>query len=133
MRRRSIAPTYDSRDTGPRYRVTTRVNGRLLGRHELTDPFHRYRVHVGLWDLLRGVFTVLFRVRPFFVELTLGADRDLMNDVLELDANTLIPDSTRWRERREFLADAARFDVAAEMDPDEIMNGRYEPEEDQPL
>lgn len=134
MRRRSIAPTYDSRDTGPRFHVTTRIDDRTLGfRDPVPDPFVRWRLHVGIRDLLRGLFVTVFRVRRFTVEVIIGADKELMDDVLELDANTLIPNSTRWQEHRDFLADAARFDVAAEMDLDEILNDRYEPEGDQPL
>jgi hypothetical protein len=39
-------------------------------------------------------------------------DRDVVNDVLELDANTLIPNSTRRDEFNGYLRDAMKLHVA---------------------
>ena len=87
----SVRPTYDSRDTGPRYHVTTAIDGRTLAfRAPVADPFVRQNVVVGVRDLLRG----LLRGR-LLVQITVGGDPDVMNDVLELDENTLIPGRTR--------------------------------------
>lgn len=94
MTRQSIEPTYDSQQTGPRYWVTSDLNDRVVCWRQATeDPFVRHTVRIGWWDLVRG----LFRGR-LTVTVLVGADTDLMNDVLELDANTLIPNSTRRAE-----------------------------------
>lgn len=40
--RQSIQPTYDSRETGPRYNVTTQIGDRTIGFQVPTeDPFVR--------------------------------------------------------------------------------------------
>lgn len=92
--RQSIQPTYDSQETGPRYWVTSDLNDRVVcWRQPIEDPFVRHTVRVGWRDLVRG----LFRGR-LTVTVLVGGDADLMNDVLELDANTLIPNSTRRAE-----------------------------------
>jgi len=90
-KRQSITPTYDSRTTGPRYHVTTRINDRTIGfETPISDPFVRQTVHVGTRDLLRS----LFRWR-LEVVVIVGGDRDVVEDVLELDAEWLGGDSTR--------------------------------------
>ena len=98
-KRQSIQPTYDSRETGPRYHVTTTIDGRVIGkfRHRVSDPFVHQTVHIGLRDLWRGLLR-----RSLTVEVTVGGDLDVMDDVLDLDANNLsIGPSTR---RDEFNA-----------------------------
>lgn len=127
MRRRSIAPTYDSRDTGPRFHVTTTVRDRVVSwQSPVPDPFVRVVVRVGLWDMLRAFVPTLFRRGRLAVQITVGADPEMINDVLELDSNTLLPNSTRQAEHQQYLADLAALQFG---DP----NPRYEPEEGQPL
>jgi hypothetical protein len=90
--RNSVKATYDSRETGPRYWVTAAINGKTVAfRERADDPFVRQVVYVGWWDMLRA----LFRDRRVIVEVTVGADLTLMDDVLELDENTLIEGRTR--------------------------------------
>jgi hypothetical protein len=88
----SVRATYDSRVTGPRYHVTTSINGKTLNfREPVPDPFVRATVEVRSWrDLLLGLFR-----RRLVVEVTVSADTELMNDVLELDDDTLIHGRTR--------------------------------------
>ena len=82
-KRQSIAPTYDSRDTGPAYHVTTQINDRTIDfQRPAMDPFVRHTVHVGWLDLLGG----LLRGRLDVTFIT-GGDRDRVDDVLMLDAN----------------------------------------------
>jgi hypothetical protein len=89
--RQSIRATYDSRDTGPAYHVTTRINTRTITfQRPIDDPFARTDVHLGWRDLLRGLCC-----RRLTVTVIIGGDVDRMNDVLELDDNTLLPNSTR--------------------------------------
>ena len=88
----SVRATYDSAETGPRYHVTTTVDGHVIGnfRRPMPDPFARTTVRVCLRDLLRGLLR-----GHLVVEVTVGADADLMADVLELDDQALIPGRTR--------------------------------------
>lgn len=87
----SLRATYDSAETGPRYWVTSTIDGRPVVFHQpIQDPFVRHTVHLGWRDLLRGLLR-----RRLTVEVTVGADGQLMDDVLELDAQTLIPGRTR--------------------------------------
>lgn len=89
--RPSVRATYDSRETGPRYWVTTEIDGRTVAfRQPLDDPFVRITVRV-TW-LAR--LTSLFR-RDMTVTCTVGGDPQVMNDVLELDDNTLVPGRSR--------------------------------------
>lgn len=90
-KRQSITPTYDSRKTGPRYHVTSRVDDRTIAFEErVPDPFVRHTVTLGWRDLLRGLMR-----RSLKVTVIIGADRDVMEDVLDLDANNLGYDCTR--------------------------------------
>lgn len=109
MKRQSITPTYDSRKTGPRYHVTTRVNDRTIGFEKpISDPFVRQTVHVGTRDLLRSLLR-----RRLEIVIIVGGDREAVEDVLELDAEWLGGDSTR---RDEFTKAAfASFAVDAEL------------------
>jgi hypothetical protein len=89
--RNSIRATYDSRETGPRYHVTYKVDGKVIEWEKpLDDPFGRFTVHLGWRDLLRGLFR-----RSLAVEVLVGGDPEAVNDVLELDDNALVPNSTR--------------------------------------
>jgi hypothetical protein len=112
--RRSIPATYDSRDTGDRFHVTTRIGERTVSfRDRVPDPFVRTTVHVGVWDALR----FLLRGRPVEVTVIVGADPDVMNDVLELDYNTLTPDSTRRQEFNRHVHDLIDMAGRADADP----------------
>lgn len=86
----SLRATYDSAVTGYPYRVTTFIGGRFAGQRRIPDPFVRQTVYVSLLDLLRGLFR-----RGLTVQITIGGDPERMNDVLELDEQTLIPGRTR--------------------------------------
>jgi hypothetical protein len=89
--RNSIRPTYDSRETGDRYWVTTEIGDRMLTfRRLIPDPFVRQTVTVGWPDLIRGLLR-----RCLVVTVIVGGDKGIVDDVLELDENTLIPNSTR--------------------------------------
>lgn len=90
--RASVRATYDSRETGDRYHVTTSINDKTVSfQKRVPDPFVRTTVTVGLRDALAA----LLRLRPVKVEVVVGGDVEVMNDVLELDDNTLIPGRTR--------------------------------------
>ena len=93
--RRSIQPTYDHRETGDRFYVETRVDGDPVGKTTCRDPFvfHRVTVKLGLRHLLR---------RKVEVVMIVGADHEMVDDVMELDADCLTNDSSR---RHEFNAD----------------------------
>ena len=89
--RNSIRPTYDSRETGPRYYVTTELNGRVLDwRKRIDDPFVSTTVTVRWRDLLKALFR-----RQLKVTIRVDGDKDVVEDVLELDDNYLGPNSTR--------------------------------------
>jgi len=90
--RASVRATYDSAETGPRYWVRSTIDDRPVGdgTTPIADPFVRHWVRLSLLDLLRGVIR-----RGLTVEVTVGADRELMHDVLELDDQTLIAGRTR--------------------------------------
>lgn len=90
MKRQSIEPTYDHRETGDRFTVTTLVNGRTISEIPLRDPFVRHRVVVG-W---RGLLHALLR-RKLEVVVMLGGDRVIVEDVCELDGDYLGFDCTR--------------------------------------
>ena len=91
-KRNSIRATYDSRETGPRYHVTARLNSKtILFQHPIDDPFIRQSVTV-TWP---GLVRMLLRFRRMTVEVLVGGDTDVINDVLELDDNQLVPNSTR--------------------------------------
>ena len=108
-KRQSITPTYDSRQTGPRYHVTTRVDDRTVTfQRRITDPFVSTTVTVGWRDLLRGLLR-----RRITVTVVVGGDREVVDDVLELDAEWIGADRTR---RDEFTkASFASFAVDAEL------------------
>lgn len=92
--RLSINPTYDSRKTGPRFEVATRVNGRLNYRRKIIDPFVRTTVKVG-WG---AMLSALFRLTRVEVEVRVSGDNGIVEDVMELDANYIGHGSTRRSE-----------------------------------
>ena len=90
-KRTSIRATYDSRETGPRYWVSTWVGATTVEfQKRIPDPFVRHTVTVGWPDLLRGLLR-----RRLHVTVRIDADPDVVEDVLELDDNYLGPDCTR--------------------------------------
>ena len=92
MKRISIAPTYDSRETGDRYTVTSKVNGKPVAWQErIPDPFVRHTVYVAWRDLL----SALIRRRGLVVTVLVDGDREVVEDVLELDGNYLGQGCTR--------------------------------------
>jgi len=93
--RQSIQPTYDSRETGPRYYLSTFVHGRSLDwRKPIDDPFVSTEITIGWPDLLRALLR-----RRLLVRFQVDADRELVEDVLELDGNYLgLPNCTRRSE-----------------------------------
>ena len=98
----SIQPTYDSRETGPRYHVTSRIDSRPVAFQEpINDPFVRHTVHLGWRDLLRGLVR-----RRLTVTVLVSGDQEVMDDVMELDANALVPGRERHAEFRRDLSRA---------------------------
>jgi hypothetical protein len=92
--RNSIRATYDGRETGAPYWVTSEIGDRTICfRQPAADPFVRHTVTVGLWDALRE----LLRHRRIRVTVCVGGEHDRINDVLELDDNTLVPGSSTRR------------------------------------
>lgn len=79
-----MAALYDSRQTGPRYHVTTRVNGQTVQfQHRIEDPFVRQTVTVGWRDILRS----LLHRRSLVVEVLVDGDREVIDAVIALDEN----------------------------------------------
>ena len=102
-KRTSIQPTYDSRETGPRYWVTSTLNGKPVAfRYPVEDPFVRHTVRVRWLDLLKSLITG----RGMEVVVTVGGDRDVMEDVMELDNNFLGFNCTRRDEFNQGINDA---------------------------
>lgn len=100
--RDSVRATYDSRKTGPQYHVTYRLDGQVLEwQAPIDDPFGRFTVHVGWRDLLRALLR-----RRMTVEVLVGGDREVVNDVLELNENALIKGRTREAAFRSHLNEA---------------------------
>jgi hypothetical protein len=91
-KRNSIQPTYDSRETGPPYHVTVRENGKTIAfQKRIDDPF----VHQTLTTPWPGLLRALLRFRPQTVEIIIGADASVMEDVMELNADYLGQNCTR--------------------------------------
>jgi hypothetical protein len=109
----SIAPTYDHQKTGDRFTVESRLNGQRLTYEPMPDPFVFHRVVVGWRDLLRGLFR-----RRVEVEVIVGGDREIVEDVCELDSDYLgRPGSSRRREWDQHLDRRLReFAGSAESD-----------------
>lgn len=118
MKRQSIDATYDSRDTGNPFHVTSRIGDRTIRfQHRIPDPFVRTTVRVGLWDALRA----LLCGRPVEVTVIVGGDTKAVNDVMELDYNTLIPGSTRRDDWNQHLHD--RLDMMGRAEQDDTGTG----------
>lgn len=101
--RNSVKATYDSRETGPRFYVTTEIGDRTIAfREPIADPFVRTTVTVGREDLLRA----LEEGGELKVTVNVGADTEMVNDVLELDDNTLVKGRTREAAFRSHLNEA---------------------------
>lgn len=96
--RKSIQPTYDSAKTGPRYHVTYKLDGRVITwRERLDDPFVRAVLRVSWLDRLKSLLR-----REMEVEVLVDADPEVIEDILELDANYLgLDPSTRREESRQ--------------------------------
>jgi hypothetical protein len=90
--RQSIQPTYDHRETGDRFTVDTRINGRHLNKITTRDPFIHHRVVIGWRDLLR------FVLGGREIVVVVGGDLQIVDDVLELDGDCLTFNSTRRQE-----------------------------------
>lgn len=102
-KRTSIQPTYDSRETGPRYWVTSTIDSKpVVFRERVEDPFVRHTIHVGWRDLLRA----LIARRGMKVEVSVGGDTEVVEDVLELDNNFLGFNCTRRDEFNQGINDA---------------------------
>lgn len=90
-KRNSIRATYDSRKTGPRYHVTTRLDDRTVAfQVPIDDPFVRQAVTIGWPDLLRALLR-----RRLVVTVIVGGDPEIVEDVSELDDNYLGANCTR--------------------------------------
>jgi len=83
------APIYDSRETGPRYHVTSRIEDHTITfQAPIEDPFVRHTIRIHWRDLLSH----LLHFRRFLtVTVIVGGDLDVMEAVLELDENYLGP------------------------------------------
>lgn len=98
----SVRATYDSRETGDRYHVTTEIGHRTIAfRDPVPDPFVRHTVTIGWRDLLRGLLR-----RELKVTVIVGGDIEVINDVLELDDNALVKGRTREAAFRSHLNEA---------------------------
>lgn len=89
-KRQSTEPTYDHRETGDRFTVETRLNGRRISLTPCRDPFVLHRLTIGRGDLIRS----LLHGRAI-VEICVSGDPGIVNDVMELDADHLVVNSTR--------------------------------------
>ena len=90
--RPSVKATYSSAEGGPPYSVTATVNDiPVCLRASVPDPFVRQTIRLHWWDALR----MLVRGRGLTVVVVVSAPVEIMNDVLELDDQTLIPGRTR--------------------------------------
>lgn len=93
--RLSIAPSYNSDKTGPRFTVSSYLGGEAIClRQPTADPFVTHRVVVHWWDAIK----CLLRHGRIEVEVNVGGDSDIMEDVLELDENYIGHGSTRRAE-----------------------------------
>lgn len=83
--RKTITPTYDGAKTGPRYHVTSSINGHTVTwQYPIEDPFVRHTVYIAWRDRLKSLF-----MRRFAVQVMVGGDRDIIEDVLELNSDYL--------------------------------------------
>jgi hypothetical protein len=80
INRKSIDPTYNHAEVGDRFTLEIRENDRKAKQITLSDPFHHTTIHVRGW---RAALAVL-RNRCVLTVIV-GGDRDIVEDVLELD------------------------------------------------
>lgn len=101
--RQSIQPTYDSRETGPRFHVTYRINDRTITfQEQIADPFVTATLRISWLDRLKSLIR-----KDFSVTVLVGGDPEVVDDVLELDANHLgVRPSTRRQEWNSSLNEA---------------------------
>lgn len=100
--RNSVRATYDSRETGYPYHVTTLIGNRTIEfRKRVPDPFVSHRVMVGWPDLLRALWR-----RRLVVTVMVDGDRQVVDDVMELDDNNLVPGRTRQAAFRSHVNEA---------------------------
>lgn len=115
--RLSIQPTYDHRKTGDRYSVSSWVGDICVAKRvPIRDPFVRHTVNVHWWDALK---CILFKGRVS-VRVSVDGDKDIVDDVMELDSDYLLHGSTR---RAEFNASIQEA-LAAIKDTDEDEHDR---------
>lgn len=82
--RLSIAPSYNSNKTGPRFTISSYLGGEAIClRQPIADPFVTHRVIIHWWDAIK----CLLRHGRIEVEMNVGGDHDIVEDVLELDEN----------------------------------------------
>jgi hypothetical protein len=108
--RQSIQPTYDQRLTGDRFLVATSVGGKALPTVETTDPFVHHRISVGWPDLLRGLLR-----RRLEVIVAISADPDMVEDVMELNADYLGTMSSTRRQEWNAQLERGLGDFAAQI------------------
>lgn len=92
--RLSINPTYDSRETGPRYTIQTFIADRFLDVKPLADPFVRHTIRVSVLD---AIWSIL-RHGSVVVSVNINGHQSIVEDVMELDANYIGHGSTRRAE-----------------------------------
>lgn len=92
MTRTPLTPTYDATETGPRYWLTSRINEQTITfQQPLDDPFVSHQITIGWPELLRGLLR-----RQLKIWVQVGGDRDIVEDVLELNSDYLgLPNSPR--------------------------------------
>lgn len=105
--RQSIPPTYDHGETGDRFTVETRLNGRRIAVRRVPDPFVSTTIAVGWRDRLRTLFGSLA------VDVIVGGDREVVEDVLELNADYLGRRPSTRREEWDAHVEGRLRDAAA--------------------
>lgn len=106
--RLSIQPTYDQRETGERYSITTFVAGSKLSETKLPDPFVRHTVRVSFWDAIKS----LLRTGHVEVYIRIDGDVEIIEDIMELDSNYIGHGSTRHREFHQSIEHALEDHVS---------------------
>ena len=93
--RLSIEPTYDHRKTGHRFFVSSRVADYVTAdRIPIQDPFVRHSVKIHWWDAIK----CLLNFGRIEVTFYIDGDREIIEDVMELDGNYIGQNSTRRAE-----------------------------------
>lgn len=107
--RQSISPTYDHVEKGDRFTVETRVAGRRVSITRITDPFARQRLYIGWRDLLCGLLR-----RRLVIETIISGDSEIVEDVMELNADYLGTQHSSRRQEWNAGVQRALEDVAAQ-------------------